>query len=978
MQKVKKLLLLIALIFAFCVSSNNLSNINTSSNTSDFADYNELYGIEKREEPIIAYNTKASKQNLKNIAVFIKFSDSATNITHHIDDLDSVNNALKLFNSDDLIEMDSIKGIIKVPSFKKYYEMQSYGQLSITTEIFPKQNGQVIAYQDSKPMSYYQKYSASNPNGYKNADEELQRETELINNAVLYVSNQVATSGITPEEIDSTNDGIIDAISFYIEGKDSLDANIAWGDLLWSHKLDNYNITNKILGKSVIAYNLIYAYDYSGAAGLFSLNRGTYGTIIHEFGHTLGYSDLYRFDNSAARPVGFFDIMGNTVGSNPQDFLTYFISNYNPATNWHSPLPVIDKTTDNITLYKPEYQNPDEKRAVKIVTNKNSLEYFVIEYHEKKNTYDTYSADASGIIVYRVNDKNKYNGNKDGGLHGENDHVFVFRPNEPNLGAGLGELSKATLNLDRPLLGKNIGVQNNLFDNKTIYYANGTNSGIIIEVTATTNNSVTFNLKFPEINGSGTEQDPYLISTPEMFLYLMGLDTKGKFYKLVNDLDFKSIVNYPAIDFMGNLDGQDHTISNVTTLDSGLFGMIGIYDKRTTIKNLVLDNITVKPKSGNHLGGFASNAMNVAIDNVHIKNSQVENVASAYNDAASTGGFIGYVANDVIVENCTAKVSVKGVKNIGGFIGMNGNANLKNIYVDSSVSGNSNVGTVIGIQSISDATYNVPQNVYYNFEQKGAIVGGYYKYQHNTSVLPTNQLDKNIYSFSVPQSLTVGETPIQYVINTNSNGTLPVQIISANENILKYTNNLLYGISSGTTKLTVTLNLGKLSLPFNTDVTVSVTTPPIIPEPSITESEVLNYLGLTKKDGYVVGFSLGTDVSSIRNKINSYQGLTLLSFKNGNGSEINSGIVATGMNISLYFNNTTYNYTIVIKADVNGDGYVYATDYVKIKNHIMGKSTLTGPYLLAADVNNDGFIYATDYVKIKNYIMGRGTIEQVI
>lgn len=87
--------------------------------------------------------------------------------------------------------------------------------------------------------------------------------------------------------------------------------------------------------------------------------------------------------------------------------------------------------------------------------------------------------------------------------------------------------------------------------------------------------------------------------------------------------------------------------------------------------------------------------------------------------------------------------------------------------------------------------------------------------------------------------------------------------------------------------------------------------------------------------------------------------------------ELNEGIIATGMKFTLTFNQQDYTYTIVIKGDVNGDGQIYATDYVKVKNHIMGKSLLSGPYLIAADINEDDKIYATDYVQIKNHIMGR-------
>ena len=42
----------------------------------------------------------------------------------------------------------------------------------------------------------------------------------------------------------------------------------------------------------------------------------------------------------------------------------------------------------------------------------------------------------------------------------------------------------------------------------------------------------------------------------------------------------------------------------------------------------------------------------------------------------------------------------------------------------------------------------------------------------------------------------------------------------------------------------------------------------------------------------------------------------------------------------------------------------------------METPNLQGAYLLAADVNNDNKVYATDYVRIRNYIMGSGKIEQ--
>lgn len=69
--------------------------------------------------------------------------------------------------------------------------------------------------------------------------------------------------------------------------------------------------------------------------------------------------------------------------------------------------------------------------------------------------------------------------------------------------------------------------------------------------------------------------------------------------------------------------------------------------------------------------------------------------------------------------------------------------------------------------------------------------------------------------------------------------------------------------------------------------------------------------------------------------------------------------------------NSDSSQTEIIKGDVNLDGQITPADYVKVKNHIMKKSTLDGDALKAADMNDDGQITPADYVKIKNIIMGK-------
>lgn len=61
----------------------------------------------------------------------------------------------------------------------------------------------------------------------------------------------------------------------------------------------------------------------------------------------------------------------------------------------------------------------------------------------------------------------------------------------------------------------------------------------------------------------------------------------------------------------------------------------------------------------------------------------------------------------------------------------------------------------------------------------------------------------------------------------------------------------------------------------------------------------------------------------------------------------------------------------ILLGDVNQDGSITPSDYVKVKNYIMKKTSLEGKALQAADMNQDGSITPADYVKIKNTIMGK-------
>ena len=92
--------------------------------------------------------------------------------------------------------------------------------------------------------------------------------------------------------------------------------------------------------------------------------------------------------------------------------------------------------------------------------------------------------------------------------------------------------------------------------------------------------------------------------------------------------------------------------------------------------------------------------------------------------------------------------------------------------------------------------------------------------------------------------------------------------------------------------------------------------------------------------------------------------------KNASGKTVTSGNLGTGYTVK--YNGTTY--TVVKKGDVNGDAGITSADYVRVKNELRNKVSLTSSQNSAADVNNDGTISSADYVRVKNYLRGKASI----
>jgi len=181
--------------------------------------FSDSYINQKREAmniPVRDGVRPLSRNNLNNLAVYIRFSDQ--------DEFEEPRSSFEQkFNAS---EPDSI-------SLLNYYHEVSYNQLELFTYHYPDSPPEVsISYQDPHPRGYFLPYnSITNPDGYEYW-QRTEREHQLLADAIDFISDQV------PEELDLdyNDDGYVDNVCFIIKGVHS-----AWADLLWAHRWALYN-----------------------------------------------------------------------------------------------------------------------------------------------------------------------------------------------------------------------------------------------------------------------------------------------------------------------------------------------------------------------------------------------------------------------------------------------------------------------------------------------------------------------------------------------------------------------------------------------------------------------------------------------------------------------------------------------------------------------------------------------------------------
>ena len=240
--------------------------------------------------------------------------------------------------------------------------------------------------------------------------------------------------------------------------------------------------------------------------------------------------------------------------------------------------------------------------------------------------------------------------------------------------------------------------------------------------------------------GSGTENNPYLISTPEHLTELQvavdsGNSFEGKYFVLTNDIDFSNYDNDSnpnngnfdpigyfgqsgnLFEFSGTLDGKGYAIKHLSikrplNYANGLFA----YTVDATIKNVQLKEVVVEGQvasaisayaentsisqvvvEGNLKGGAAGGLVG-ATDGSIIENSSFE--GKIQGTMMQVGGIASF-AKDSRLTKTHFKGNINETLNgtvtyVGGVAGMTESATLEDCHVEGTIRGSMGVGGIAG------------------------------------------------------------------------------------------------------------------------------------------------------------------------------------------------------------------------------------------------------------------------------------------
>jgi hypothetical protein len=141
--------------------------------------------------------------------------------------------------------------------------------------------------------------------------------------------------------------------------------------------------------------------------------------------------------------------------------------------------------------------------------------------------------------------------------------------------------------------------------------------------------------------------------------------------------------------------------------------------------------------------------------------------------------------------------------------------------------------------------------------------------------------------------------------------------------------------------------------------------PVAVMDPKITLKSTASY---TKDSNLIKNVKLNTTVQSLLSQFEN----EVLEVRDRNGNVITgTATVGTGATVNLYNGSALVDsVSVVVLGDVDGNGVVDTTDYLRIKSLYLGDFSMNLVDSAAADIDQNGVVNAVDYQKVKDYFLG--------
>lgn len=243
------------------------------------------------------------------------------------------------------------------------------------------------------------------------------------------------------------------------------------------------------------------------------------------------------------------------------------------------------------------------------------------------------------------------------------------------------------------------------------------------------------------IEGSGTESDPYKLSTTRNLLAMKAALVKGQmtYFKLMNDIDMSSIENWDPLnpdepyDLGIVFDGGGHFLKNLKSKEkhySSFFGVL--YGKCHNVKFVDAEIVSASNSGAGIIGGYIGTGGKPAI----VSGVEASGTVTNAGRGQSVGG-LGGNAREATIENCTVNVTVSNPMGdgtnrtaTGGVVGktIDSAVKIKNCIVRGVVEitkgiNNTYTGGIVGWQSAAGAEITGCE-VYSTVKSAGERVGG--------------------------------------------------------------------------------------------------------------------------------------------------------------------------------------------------------------------------------------------------------------